>query len=78
MMVEHVIVTELVLTVELCISEREREVNILVMKVKKSFIELGSVFSLLNMFLAHQNDKPGLIYCRSCQTRVSVGACDAG
>lgn len=78
MMVEHVEVTELVLTVELCISERKRKFSILVMKVKKSFIKFNSVFPPLNMFLAHKNNKPGLIYCQSWQTRVSVRAHDAG
>lgn len=54
MMVEHVVVAELVLTVELCISERKRKFSVLVMKVKKSFIKFNSIFSSLEYVLSTQ------------------------
>lgn len=54
MMVEHVVVTELVLTVELCISERKGKFSILVTKVKKSFIKFNSVFPPLEYVLSTQ------------------------
>lgn len=79
MMIEHVVVTELVLTVELCISEKESKFSILVVKVTKSFIRFNLVFCpFFNTSLGHNNNKPGLIYCQSWQTRVSVRVHDAG
>lgn len=35
-------------------------------------------FSPLNVFLVHNNNKPGLIYCQSWETHVRVRVCDAG
>lgn len=58
----------------LVIQVKKKKIN----KTKNHFNSMQLSFPPLNMFSVHNNNKPGLIYCQSWQTRVSVRVCDAG